>query len=132
MAEGALEQRVSLHERSYRGCSVSSILAHKGVDALLLKDYDRALRLLEKGLKNFNPTQIPAHARLLARKAEAYYGLRLIDECATTAEQSLVLAQSVGASNTITRLKSLHTTLEMSEWKMEPAVRRLGVLLAKS
>ena len=130
MAEGALEQRASRQERSYRECSPSFILAHKGVDALLLKDYDRALRLLEKSLRGVNPTQIPAHARLLARKAEAYNGLRLISECVITAEQALTLAQSVGASNTITRLKNLHTALDSSQWKKEPGVRRLGALLA--
>jgi len=129
LAESSLEQRPSFRERSYRGCNPSLILAHKGVDALLLQDYDRALRLMEKSLKTYNPTQTPAHARLLARKAEAYYGLHMIDECTITAEEAVILAESVGASNTITRVKSLYTTLALSEWKREPGVRRLGALL---
>jgi len=48
LAESTLEQRASRHERSYRTCNISSVLAHKGVDALLLHDFDRALRLIEK------------------------------------------------------------------------------------
>ena len=130
LAESTIEQQTSHHERSYRTCNASSLLAHKGVDALLLQDYDRALRLMEKSLRTYNPTQTPAHARLLARKAEAHYGLHMIDECATTAEEAYILAESVGASNTITRVKSLHTTLALSEWKRETGVRRLGALLA--
>jgi tetratricopeptide (TPR) repeat protein len=130
LAESTIEQQTSCHERSYRTCNLSSILAHKGVDALLLQDYDRALRLMEKSLKTYNPTQTPAHARLLARKAEAYYGLHMIDECAITAEEACILAASVGVSHTITRIKSLHTTLALSEWKRETGVRRLGALLA--
>lgn len=130
LAESTLEQRASRHERSYRTCNISWVLAHKGVDALLLHDYDRALRLIEKSLKTYNPTLTPGHARLLARKAEAFYGLRRVDECTATAEEALTLAQSVGASNTIVRVRNLHTTLEMSQWQRETGVRRLGALLA--
>ena len=130
LAESTIEQQSSPHERSYRSCNPSAILAHKGVDALLLHDYDRALRLIDKSLKNYNPTQTPAHARFLARKSEAYYGLHMIDECVATAEISFTLATSVGASNTVARVNDLYTSLALSSWKNEPAVRRLGALLA--
>ncbi|HLZ80877.1 MAG TPA: helix-turn-helix domain-containing protein [Ktedonobacteraceae bacterium] len=130
LAESTLEQQPLHWERSYRTCNPSAILAHKGVNALLLHDYDRALRLIDKSLKNYNPTQTPAHARFLARKAEAYSGLHMIDECVTTAETAFTLAKSVGASNTIARVNDLHTSLARSSWKNEPGVRRLGALLA--
>ncbi|MGH2493939.1 MAG: helix-turn-helix domain-containing protein [Ktedonobacteraceae bacterium] len=130
LAESTIEQPSSHHERSYRTCNPSAILAHKGVDALLLHDYDRALRLIDKSLKNYNPTQIPAHARFLARKAEACYGLHMVDECVMTAETAFTLAKSVGASNTITRVNDLRASLAQSSWKNEPGVRRLGALLA--
>jgi len=130
LAESTIEQQPSHHERSYRTCNPSAILAHKGVDALLLHDYDRALRLIDKSLKNYNPTQTPAHARFLARKSEAYYGLHMIDECVTTAETAFTLAKSVGASNTFARVNDLRTSLARSSWKNEPGVRRLGALLA--
>jgi len=130
LAESTMEQQTLHHERSYRACNPPSVLAHKGVDALLLQDYDRALRLIDKSLKNYNPTQTPAHARLLARKAETYYGLQMIDECVTTVETAFALAESVGASNTIARVNNLHTSLAISVWKNEPGVRRLGALLA--
>jgi transcriptional regulator with XRE-family HTH domain len=130
LAESMMEQRPSYQERSYRTCNPSAILAHKGVDALLLHDYDRALRLIDKSLKNYNPTQTPAHARFLARKSEAYRGLHMIDECVTAAETAFTLAKSVGASNTIVRVNDLHASLARSSWKNEPGVRRLGALLA--
>lgn len=129
LAESTLEQRSFHRERSYRTCNPSAILAHKGVDALLLHDYDRALRLIDKSLKNYNPTQTPAHARFLARKAEAYTGLHLIDECISTAETAFTLAKSVGASNTLVRVNDLYASLARSTWKNEPGVRRLGALL---
>ncbi len=110
--------------------SIASVTAHKGVDALLLRDYDRALKLIEKSLKTYNPTLTPGRARLLARKAEAYYGLKMISDCTDTAEEALTLASSVGASNTIVRLRELHSTILQSRWSKELGVRRLGALLA--
>ena len=130
LAERALEQTESVRERSYRMCSAASVTAHKGIDALLLHDYDRALRLIEKSLKTYNPTLTPERARLLARKAEAHYGLHSLSECIDTAEQALTLANSVGASNTVVRVKHLHAALAQSRWSREPGVLRLGALLA--
>lgn len=131
-AESVLEQQTPSRERSYRTFNSSLVTAHKGIDALLLRDFDRALRLIEKSIKTYDRTQIPTQARLLARKAEAYYGLHRIDECTDTAEEAFILAQSVGASNTLDRIKSLHATLQLSPWNREPGVRRLGALLASN
>jgi len=130
LAECVLEQEEPVRERNYRVFSIASVTAHKGVDALLLRDYDRALKLIEKSLKTYNPTLTPGRARLLARKAEAYYGLKMISDCTDTAEEALTLASSVGASNTIVRLRELHSTILQSRWSKELGVRRLGALLA--
>lgn len=72
---------------------------------------------------------MPRRARLLARKAEAYYRLGIIDACITTAEEALQLARSVGTSNTSARVSDLYTTLASSQWKRELSVARLGALL---
>lgn len=131
LAEHAAGQQHSPGERSHRLLSAARVTAHKGVDALLLHDYDRALKLINKSLKTYNPTLTPGRARLLARKAEAYYGLKQISDCTDVAEEALGLAQSVGASNTIVRIKDLHAALAQSRWKREASVIRLGVLLTE-
>ncbi len=132
LAESVLQQRNQAQERSHRLFNAASVNAHKGIDALLLHDYERALMLLDKSLTTYNPTLTPGRARLLARKAEAYYGLGIIDACTSTAEEALSLACSVGASNTLTRVKNLHASLSQSLWKKERSVARLGALLANS
>jgi len=132
LARRVLEQDLTLSERSHRLFHASLVATHEGVDALLLHDYDRALRLIEKGLKIYNPTLTPSRARLLARKAEAYYGLHEIDACTTVATEAVTLSYAVGAKNTLLRVRDLYTTLVQSPWKKEPAVIRLGLALAPS
>jgi tetratricopeptide (TPR) repeat protein len=130
LAERVLEQRIVHRERSYRDFNAAWVTAHKGSDALLLHDYERALRLLDKSLKDYNPTLIPQRVRYMARKAEAYYGLNRIDECTFIAEEAWMLARAVGTGSTISRLRALQTTLGRSRWRREPSVLRLGVLLS--
>jgi tetratricopeptide (TPR) repeat protein len=132
LAENVLQQQQPLRDRSYRIFTPAIVAAHKGVDALLLHDYDRAVVLIDKSLEIYNPTLTPGRARLLARKAEAYYGKREIEECCSLATEALKLAHSVGAKNTIARVKNLHTSLAQSQWKKEPDVIRLGIALASS
>ncbi|MBV9259441.1 MAG: helix-turn-helix transcriptional regulator [Ktedonobacteraceae bacterium] len=132
LAESVLQQPSPLRDRSYRIFNPAIVAAHKGVDALLLHDYDRAIVLFDKSLKIYNPTLTPGRARLLARKAEAYYGKGEVGECSSLALEALSLARSVGASNTITRVKNLHASLEQSRWRKEPDVIHLGIALASS
>ena len=132
LARRVLEQNITLPERSHRIFHASLVTAHEGVDALLLCDYDRAIRLLDKSLKLYNPTLTPSRARLLARKAEAYYGLQEIDACAAIAMEAVTLSSAVGAKNTLLRVRNLHTTLQQSPWKKEPAVIHLGLALNPS
>ena len=128
LAERILERPEHTQERSLTRFNVASVTAQKGVDAVLLKDYDRAIVLIDKSLVNYDPTRIRGRARLVAQKAEAYYGLRLLDASTTTAEEALTLARSVGSDRTIARLQELHATLAASSGK-EPSVARLGALL---
>ena len=130
LAERVLEYGEPVRERSHRLFDAAAVQAHKGIDALLLHDYQRAIALIDKSLATYNPTLTPGRARLIARKAEAYYGLGEIDTCAAYAEETLLLARSVGASNTITRVQSLYTTLTQSRWRKEQSVARLGALLS--
>ncbi len=131
LAETMLQQKKQVSERSHRLFNAASVTAHKGTDALILHDYERAISLFDKSLTTYNPTLTPGRARLLARKAEAYYGLGEIDTCVAIAEEALSLAHSVGANNTLTCIKDLHVSLTSSSWKKERSVARLGALLAK-
>ncbi len=133
LAESVLEHQKQLPERSsflQREFSLASVTAQKGVNAAFLHDYQRAVSLINKGLAACNPTFIPTRARLLVQKAEAFYGLGEIDSCVIHAEEVLTLARSVGSNKTVSRVKSLHTSLVQSRWKNEPGVARLGALLA--
>ena len=71
------------------------LYAQRGVNAVWLGDYERAVVLIEKGLLKYDPTFIRGRARLVAQKAEALYRLQHISECAMIAEEALVLARSV-------------------------------------
>src|SRR5258708_16687421 len=96
LAECALDQRTFIRERSLflqREFSSASVTAQKGVNPSFLHDYDPSIKLIDKGLTTYNPTLIPARARLTIQKAEAYYGLGEIDICVRHAEQALKLAR---------------------------------------
>ncbi len=131
LAETMLQQKKQVSEKSHRLFNAASVTAHKGTDALILRNYERAIALFDKSLTTYNPTLTPGRARLLARKAEAYYGLGEIDTCVTIAEEALNLARSVGANNTLTRVRDLHTALSLSSWRNERSISRLGALLVE-
>lgn len=132
LAENMLQYKSQLQEHSYRLFTLASVTAHKGTDALLLHDYERAISLFDKSLTTYNPTLTPGRARLLARKAEAFYGLGEIDTCVAIAEEALSLTHAVGANNTLTRIKDLHISLQQSLWKKERSVARLGAAIVSS
>src|SRR5579875_120895 len=129
LAESVVQQQTQVRERSQRVFNAASLTAHKGLKALLLHDYDRALSLIDKGLATYDPVFIPRRARFLAKRAEALYGCHEIDACVATAEDVYSLARSVGANRVITGVKRLHADLAQSRWCKERCVRRLGVML---
>jgi len=128
--ERILDNQEQTPERSNTRLNIASCTAQKGIDALLLHDYRRALALIDKSLLKYDPTLIRGRARLLAQKAEAHYGLREVDASVMIAEEALTLAHSVGASKTLARVRNLHTTLVQSPWRKEHSVARLGALLS--
>lgn len=130
LAERTLEIKNDLSDQATYSLTSASLFGAKGNGALILHDYDRAYRLIEKSLGLQTPTLTPSRAKLLARKAEACYGLGWIDECAAYAEESLFMARSVGSQRIIRRVRKLYTALSGSRWKNEPCVARLGALLA--
>ena len=58
LAEGILQQqqRAEKQERSQRVFTAHSLMAHKGMNALLLGDAERAIALIEKSLLTYDPT----------------------------------------------------------------------------
>ncbi len=86
--------------------------------------------LLDAGLATYDPMLRRGRARLIAQKAEAYYGLELIKESIKTAIEALILAQAIGSQKTINRVKDLHSLLELSRYRKEKDVVQLGTMLA--
>ncbi|SRR5579875_1043842 len=129
LAERALERADATEEMSRAMVNLATITAQKGVDAVLLKDSDRAITLIERSLKTYDPSSVRSRSRLLAQKAEAYGDLGLIDACIATAEDALTLARSVGSQKTVSRVKQLHSKLANSRARTQPGVARLGALL---
>ncbi len=129
-AEDILEQLSGGPERSYCQVNITSVLAQKGVNAVVLQQYHNAIILIDQSLKHYHPAYIRGRARLIAQKAEAFYGLKQIEECIEVAEEAFTLANAVGSRKTIERLQKLHLTLVKSRWRKEVGVERLGALLA--
>jgi transcriptional regulator with XRE-family HTH domain len=128
--EHVLEQHEHVQERSNTRFNAASFTAQKGINAVLLHDYQRALALMDKSLLTYDPALIRGRARLLAQKAEAYYGLGEVDSSVMIAEEALLLAHAVGASKTHVRVQQLHTALIQSPWRKERSTARLGALLS--
>jgi tetratricopeptide (TPR) repeat protein len=129
LAERTLARYETGEETSQTRLSSASLTVQKGINAVILKDFERAINLLDRGLISYDPAMIRGRARLMAQKAEAYRGLGLIDACVITAEESLALAHSVGSSKTIARIQSLHSALVDSPYRKEPSIARLGAML---
>lgn len=120
---------VGLVEDHSTGCQTatrSSIDIHCDPNVAM----SRGLLLIDKSLTTYDPAFIRGRVRLLAQKAEAYYGLGFIDESVTIAEEALILARSVEASKTLVRVRNLHTTLLQSPWRKERSIARLGAVLS--
>ncbi len=113
-------------------CNTASIMAQKGVDAVLLQDFSQAVHLISSSLVIYDPRLVRGRARLVAQRAEAYYGLGVLDACIQDAQEALTLAQSVGSNKTRSRIEKLHADLCQSTWRKEESVARLGAMLRES
>ncbi|WP_233097707.1 hypothetical protein [Dictyobacter vulcani] len=129
LAEQLLIAKPGIKECSYCDITTTSVMAQKGVNAVLLKEYGQALPLLNTGLHQYNPMHLRGRARLIAQKAEAYYGLGCIDESAETAIDAFHIAHTIGSQKTIARVKNLYTLLNSSPYRKEKSVAQLGATL---
>lgn len=127
-AERYQTDQVHVQKRSLiRGVTTASIAAQKGVNAVLLREYQRAVSLIDESLKIYDLSLTRGYARLLAQKAEAYLGLEAIDTCVHHAQEAFLLAKGAGSSKTTARVQSVYGYLQQSHWKKEPSVVQLGI-----
>jgi tetratricopeptide (TPR) repeat protein len=130
-AETYLGKQEHTQERSLiRGVTQASLSAQKGVNAVLLQEYGQAIRLIDESLTTYDPALIRGRGRLLAQKAEACYGLGILDDCISHALTAVTLARSAGSRKTEDRIKTLHTKLAQSPWRKEQSVSQLEKALS--
>jgi len=129
LATHHLGQEEHSQEQNQAIFSASSVTVWKGLYALLLRDYERAITLFDKGLISYDPSLAPDRARFLSRKAEAYYGAHRVGDAIETAQEALTLAASIGKQSTIERVRTLHTQLVRSKWRNETGLKALGASL---
>jgi tetratricopeptide (TPR) repeat protein len=130
LAERVLEQISQAQERSYRDFHAEYVHGQKGIAALMLQDYDRAVRLFDKSLKTYPPTRVPAKAGLIVCQAETYYGQGAVDYSADAAKEAFSLAVAVGKKNILVRVKQLHTRLLRDGRARERGTIELGMMIA--
>lgn len=126
-AENLPEQQVE--ERSLTRFTKASLLAQKGIDALLLGDYQQAIILIDQSFTSYDPALVRGKARAIAQKAEAYYGLGAIYECVAQAKEALILGRAAGSNKTIHRIQKLHATLIQSPVGKEQSITELSEML---
>ncbi|HEX6478750.1 MAG TPA: hypothetical protein VF043_07885 [Ktedonobacteraceae bacterium] len=111
----------------------ASTLAQRGVDAVYLavspKEYKDAIELIDQSLKNYDPTGISGRACLIAMKAEAHYKMGTLDAWVSNVKEALILAQAIGLSKIVARVRRLHTDLRQSPWKEESGIAQLEAML---
>ncbi len=132
LAEEVLASRNKVVESSNCSLNTTSVTAQKGVNLVLLRNYSNAIDLLNKGLKSYDPSLLRGRARLVAQKAEAYFGLGLVKESTTAAKEAYEIAYPIGSQKTISRIKSLYMLLEDSPYRKEKSVAQLGMVLARN
>ncbi|RAL25936.1 hypothetical protein DL897_07650 [Thermoflavimicrobium daqui] len=87
--------------------------------------------MLDCSLTNYDPTLIRGRARLLIQKAEAYYGLGILDACVHNAQDAFTLARSAGSCKIISRIRALHDNLLQTSWRKDRYVADLSDVLAE-
>ena len=130
LVEQVFEQHGEVLERSHCQVNLVSILAQKGVNAVLLGDYQDAIAMINQSLVTYDHAFIRGRARLITQKAEAYFGLKQVEACTGLAEEAYQLAEAAGSRKTIERLQKLYALLIRSRWRKETGAVRLGALLS--
>lgn len=130
LAERIFEEHVEVLEHTHCQVNIVSILAQKGVNAVLLGCYQDAIAMIDESLITYDHAFIRGRARLIAQKAEAYFGLKQIEASLGLAEEAYRLAEAAGSRKTFERLQQLYAWLTRSRWRKETGVMRLGALLS--
>jgi transcriptional regulator with XRE-family HTH domain len=131
LAEKSFEKQSSVQEQTLIRFSLSSLNAQKGVNSMILHQYQQALDQLDHSLEHYNPALLRGRARLLIQKAEAYYNLGSLDACVANTQEAFNLARSAGSNKIISRVKNLYMNLKESKWRKEQVVSHLDDVLAE-
>jgi hypothetical protein len=94
-----------------------------------LHNYKEAINQIDTSLAQYNPTHMRGRARLLIQKAEAYYWLGAVDASVRYAQGAFQLANSIGSSKIISKVKDLHQKLLQSPWRKDQYVTDLSDIL---
>jgi tetratricopeptide (TPR) repeat protein len=129
LAEKNFEFQSLSPENNFTQYNLSSLTAQKGVNSVLLHNYKEAINQIDTSLAQYNPTHMRGRARLLIQKAEAYYGLGTVDASVHYAQDAFLLANSIGSSKIISKVKDLHRKLLQSPWRKDQYVTDLGDIL---
>jgi tetratricopeptide (TPR) repeat protein len=122
LAEKNFELQSLSPENNLTQYNLSSLTAQKGVNSVFLRNYKEAINQIDTSLAQYNPTHMRGRARLLIQKAEAYYGLGTIDASVRYAQGAFLLANSIGSSKIISKVKDLHRKLLQSPWRKDQYV----------
>jgi tetratricopeptide (TPR) repeat protein len=129
LAEKNFELQSLSPENNLTQYNLSSLTAQKGVNSVLLHNYKEAIDQIDTSLAQYNPTHTRGRARLLIQKAEAYYGLGTVDASVRYAQGAFQLANSIGSSKIISKVKDLHRKLVQSPWRKDQYVTDLSDIL---
>jgi len=130
LAEKVLQENSNIEERSHCQLNTTSVTAQRGVNAVLLGQYQKAIRLIEAGLAVYSPNLLRGRARLIAQQAEAYFRLGLIDHAAKSAIEALTIASSIKSQKTIMRVRFVYGLLAQSPYRGEKNVVQLQTMLS--
>ena len=115
-----------------RGVTLASLTAQKGVNAVLLGEYQQALTYIDEGLKIYDPALHRGYARLLMQKAEACFGLGMVDMCVHLAQEAFLLAKNTGSHRIRAKAQVLHKRLYQSSWGKDASVVQFGMTLREN
>ena len=131
LAEKSFEHESSLPETSLIRTSKTSLTAQKGVNSVILQNFEQAIEYIDTSLIHYDPAFIRGRARLYIQKAEAYFKLGQLDACVQNVRDSYRMAQSAGSNQIMDKAKRLYHHLIQSQWGKERKVAELGNFLGE-
>lgn len=126
LAEKALEHEPSLTETSLVRVSNTSLTAQKGVNSVILQNFEQAIEYIDTSLIHYDPAFIRGRARLYVQKAEAYFKLGQFDACVQNVQDSYKMARSVGSNIIMVKAKKLYHHLTRSKSRKADKIAESG------